>query len=48
MMIDFGKAEIFKRQVPQAVEGGVDIDGAGAHIFQSSFRSCSLIHMLLS
>ena len=34
MVIDLREAQIFKRQVAQAVERGVDVHGSGAHLFE--------------
>ena len=32
MMVDFGEAQVFERQMAHAVHGGVDIDGAFADL----------------
>ena len=43
MVIDFREAQVFKGQVTQPVERGVDVDGAGAHFFEERAQ-LGLIH----
>jgi len=46
MMIDFGKSQIFVREMAQAFESGVDVHSARAHLFKQCAQMI-LIHKLL-
>ena len=43
MMIDLGEAQIFKREVAQALDGRVDIHCSGADLFEQTAQMI-LIH----
>jgi hypothetical protein len=44
VMIDFGEAQIFVRQLAQPLDGGIDLDRAGLHRFEK-FPNFAFIHL---